>query len=326
MGQQGEETPISDGAALDAPRASDELYQAFVNEPTPVGIDPSDGLPRHQVPHSIRLALAPALDPATFVCAGEHGDFVLRNSWGDTLATFATTEAVRAPGGFWRVPTRLAYERMKDNLVIARARQLAEKHDPTAHMMFASEDPFLFMRAVFGNSMTAVLISIEWIQVEPARAQCAHYARQLTDFTDDPDFKMITRLCTARRTDEGEFLSLRDGRMYACELREPRHALSEQLLDDFDTTAIAMGRATAAKETETFDVDAALKKMMGADGADPDLLKMAVDVDAELRSMASAAAAELGLNLVDAEDGVERMQSLGVLGVAMGGKIDVDDD
>ncbi len=97
--------------------------------------------------------------------------------------------------------------------------------------------------------------------VEPIRPQCQHYVRQLVDFPDDPDFKAYIRLCSARRTDSGEFLSVRDMAVFACELREPRDPVSEQIMDAFDQSLLAAARQAA----EIFDVDAALTQEGAAD-------------------------------------------------------------
>lgn len=92
--------------------------------------------------------------------------------------------------------------------------------------------------------------------VEPMRPQCSHYARQLIDHPGDPDHKQIVRLCTARRVDYGDFLSLTDDRMHACELREPRYVTADKTLDDIDGEKIAL--AEQAAEENVWDIDAAL--------------------------------------------------------------------
>ena len=97
--------------------------------------------------------------------------------------------------------------------------------------------------------------------VQPRRQACKHYVRQMTDFAANKDRKFIARFCTALRDESGEFLSLRDGLMYACDLRDPRERTSERLLDDFDAQKIAEGRERTSEANETeFDVDAALRE------------------------------------------------------------------
>jgi hypothetical protein len=99
----------------------------------------------------------------------------------------------------------------------------------------------------------------EWLEVEPVRPQCHHYARQLTPFPDDPEYSNAVRLCTARRTDEGEFLSLGNTQVLACELREPPYGNEQEKIDVFDAKIIADVRAKkAAQPVDDFDVTAAL--------------------------------------------------------------------
>lgn len=103
------------------------------------------------------------------------------------------------------------------------------------------------------------------VAVEPVRPACRHYARQMTDVQDDSDFRFIARLCTLRKTDDGEYLSLRDSQVFACELRAPRdYEGSTRTLDLFDDTQIAANRKKKQEAEEApFDVDEAL----GEDGA-----------------------------------------------------------
>lgn len=101
-----------------------------------------------------------------------------------------------------------------------------------------------------------------WIEVEPVRPACRHYARQLTDVQDDPDFRFVARLCTLRKDSEGEYMSLRDSQVFACELREPvDYQGSVRKLDEFDEEQIERNRRKKAEQQEApFDVDAELAK------------------------------------------------------------------
>lgn len=92
------------------------------------------------------------------------------------------------------------------------------------------------------------------VAVEPVRPACKYYARQHVDFPDDPDFRANLRLCTARRSDAGEFLSLRDMSVFACSLRDPRDPVSEALLDARDDELLTL----AKKREDKFDLDQAL--------------------------------------------------------------------
>ncbi len=94
------------------------------------------------------------------------------------------------------------------------------------------------------------------IDVEPVRPQCAFYMRQMTDISTDRERRFIQRACLAQRSETGEYVSLRDGALYACSLRSPRHLESEALLDAFDAGKIA--EEQKKQEMASFDVDAAL--------------------------------------------------------------------
>jgi hypothetical protein len=87
----------------------------------------------------------------------------------------------------------------------------------------------------------------------------------MTDFQDDDEHVFVARLCTARRDDGGEFLSLRDAQVFACDLREPREATGAHRMDTFDASKIELGRKR--REEEGFDVDQALKDMTDVDDA-----------------------------------------------------------
>jgi len=79
-------------------------------------------------------------------------------------------------------------------------------------------------------------------EVFPIRPQCRHYVRQLAPFHMNAAHKMQYRLCAARRTTEGTFMTVRDSGMYACDMREPRDAESVKQLDEFDTLKIKQGK------------------------------------------------------------------------------------
>jgi hypothetical protein len=78
--------------------------------------------------------------------------------------------------------------------------------------------------------------------VEPIRPPCKHYARQLTQFSANPENQKMLRLCTARRDTAGAFMAVDDLAMWACDLREPRHVQSESLMTAFDDKKIKQGK------------------------------------------------------------------------------------
>ena len=79
--------------------------------------------------------------------------------------------------------------------------------------------------------------------VEPVRPRCQHYVRQMSMADYNPELKSHLRLCAARRTTEGTFMTLRDSAMWACSMREPRDLITEaSLLDKFDKEKILQGK------------------------------------------------------------------------------------
>lgn len=106
-------------------------------------------------------------------------------------------------------------------------------------------------------AMKSLLFGVSYVEVEPLRPVCKHYARQLTDVQDDPDFRFVARLCTLRRAEDGEYLSLRDSQVLACELRSPPDPESAAQLDTSDAERVARARAKQ-DQSAVFDVDAAL--------------------------------------------------------------------
>jgi hypothetical protein len=79
-------------------------------------------------------------------------------------------------------------------------------------------------------------------EVEPIRPPCTHYVRQASQLENNPAHKAFYRLCAARRTTEGAFMSVGNRGMYACDMRTPRDGVSQKILDDFDTQKIQQGK------------------------------------------------------------------------------------
>jgi hypothetical protein len=103
-------------------------------------------------------------------------------------------------------------------------------------------------------------------RIEPIRLGCQHYARQMIDMPDNPRHRMMIRLCTAQRTETGEYVSLRDAQMFGCELRSPRDAESEAVLDEFDAKLLTLA---ANRDQKPFDVHQALEKERSAGLEEP---------------------------------------------------------
>jgi hypothetical protein len=86
------------------------------------------------------------------------------------------------------------------------------------------------------------LLSDPSIHVVPKRLPCVHYVRQMVQFEHNPEVKMISRLCSARRDRQGAFMSVRDRAVWACDMRNPPDPESTKLLDDFDNKKLKEGR------------------------------------------------------------------------------------
>ncbi len=94
-----------------------------------------------------------------------------------------------------------------------------------------------------GNGKYYVQRQKDRMEVQPLRPRCQHYVRQVSMFDFNADSKVHLRLCAARRTTEGTFMSIRDAAMWACSMREPRDLLTEQeRLDKFDAEKIKQGK------------------------------------------------------------------------------------
>ena len=79
-------------------------------------------------------------------------------------------------------------------------------------------------------------------EVVPLRPACKHYVRQMGQGGDNPNMKVHYRLCAARRTTEGAFMTVRDTGLWACSMREPRDVASEERrLEKFDEMKIQQG-------------------------------------------------------------------------------------
>lgn len=201
-------------------RLGNEIYKHPVNPQTAVGTDPADGLPRMTTSLTMEDSVAPPLEPETFVCMGDESVFVVRDLWDEVRLEFQPEE-VRRSG---------------DEHFVARASITGEA---------------LNVLSVLENELKEIgalsRFQSPWLKVEPLRPQCAHYRRVLTDFESSDTAKQMERVCTAQRTEGGEYISLANTRVYACEHRSPRDFVSEDRLRKFDETAINRAKKTSTE-------------------------------------------------------------------------------
>ncbi len=97
-----------------------------------------------------------------------------------------------------------------------------------------------------------------WFRGEPLRPQCEHYKRVMLDFEGSDKNTLVERVCTAQKTEGGEYIALGNTRVYACEHRTPRDFVSEERLRRFDADRVREGK----KATEFYDGEAALEAML----------------------------------------------------------------
>jgi len=205
------------------PRLGNDIFQ-HPHLPKVHPVDPADGMPRPASTFSMEDALAPALTIETMVCMEDASQYVVLDFWGKPLLTFDAARVKIARGALALV------EPTGEELVIVRN---CAKHAETS------------------------IDSETWVQVQPLREQCSHYRRVMLDFEGGDQAKHVERSCAAQRTEGGEYVSLADTRVYACEHRYPRDFVSEERLRKFDGARLA----EAKKSDEEYDVGAALAAM-----------------------------------------------------------------
>jgi hypothetical protein len=220
----------------------DEVYDAYQPGPALRSMGP-DGLV--QTIDTTSESDIPALSTESLVCMGDYSKFVVRTHWGDIVATFEPLEVERAPDGRWRIKLERAMALSK--LVIAQRRkvlgQLLKTIDaPTVNANVSdASDLQVFLGMMQAPGSPDRVMDAFWLPVEPIRPQCRHYVRQKGTFHLNAAHKKYYRLCAARRTTEGTFMTVSDSGMYACDMREPYDVASAALIDDFDQLKIAQG-------------------------------------------------------------------------------------
>jgi hypothetical protein len=188
----------------------------------------------------------PPLSTKTLVCMGDYSKFVLRNRFWVVVASFDPSEVTRQPNGKWTVPLALAIERTKLTLERERERMAkleVKRHGPLNPFVGAAKEQS--EHQMLANAITEgphpVLVDPEHVAVEPIRPPCKHYVRQRTSWHMNPEHQFYARLCSARRTTEGTFMTVRDTGMWACDMRDPYDAESIKDLEAFDAMKIDQG-------------------------------------------------------------------------------------
>lgn len=189
---------------------SDEVHESFT--PSPMKrVTAADGMPA--VVDPVRNDDIPPLTLETLVCQGDYSSFVVRGKWGSVKASFGPDEVEQSENGCWRV--RL--DKLTD--------EVAELVRPPGY-----------------SDLAAYRRHAVYAEVEPRRRPCIHYGQQLTQFDLNPQKRKMLRVCMARTSTTGAYMSVDDIAMWACSIRSPRHAESEEQLRAFDDKKMEQGR------------------------------------------------------------------------------------
>lgn len=210
-------------ADVERPKLGNAVYKHPLR-PQMVVMDPSDNLPRPAVASSMTDTTAPPLSPETLICMGDESVFVIRDRWGDVIVRLAP-DLVRQECAYPR-PWLVAVAVLSDDDKSALIRKGIL---PSAEVGVAADNEIEMP---------------DFLQAEPLRAQCTYYRRVMTDFEGSAEHQQVERVCAAQRTEAGEFTSLSDTRVYACEHRLPRDFVSEERLRRFDEARIQEGKKT----------------------------------------------------------------------------------
>ena len=210
-GEQGgvdpEETVIEEsGDGEDDFHPFDEFHEDY--KPTRLQkVMGEDGLPTQNA--EVIDSDIPPLSPETLICMGDVSEFVIRSTShrGEIVYRFTPDEVKQAPDGKYYV-----------------------KEGVTKTV------PHIF------EKRSEERITMDGSVAEPIRPPCKHYVRQLGQGGDNPNMRVVYRLCAARRTTEGAFMTVGNTGVWACTMREPRHLDSEhRYLDLFDEKKIREG-------------------------------------------------------------------------------------
>jgi len=145
----------------------------------------------------------PVLSKETLVCMEDASKFVLRDQWGRITKEYEPSQVTRQPNGKWTVEAPPQSDALRDAVAIMTGQNLME--------------------------------------VEPIRPQCRHYVRQKGSYHLNQKHFKVYRLCSARRTTEGTFMTVSDTGVWACDMRDPYDVVTGAHLEGFDRMKIEQG-------------------------------------------------------------------------------------
>lgn len=234
-----------DFSKFTAPHPSEELHQG-VPVPVTFGMG-GDGMP---VPAAQpALDIPSALSEDTLVCMADTRSFVLRASCGSVYVSFEPSVVKRSASGAY-------YVEMSTMMAAVNAaypdRELGGgSRENFTSLPWGLQCGFQLMRG--GSEVTVAT-------VEPVRPECIHYLRLQSDISADRERRFLVRSCMKQQSESGEYTSVGDAVIAACNVRYPRHLESEAILDEFDRKQIEAGRKK--QDLGSFDIE----KELAAEG------------------------------------------------------------
>lgn len=186
--------------------AEDEFHDSFPVEPIQMGMHPDDGMPV-PVDGNLQDSFAVPFTYETQLCVEDAREYVELY-----LEEIANNASEFDNHGRYSL------------VGVERKRR---------HFSFAE----LSMPPRFGYHV--VSDGARWLAVRPKRPKCKHLKRQVLNSRlgiPEGEFghQEVFRLCTARRSNGGAFMSLRDQGIYQCDLRDPPCPETTQKQDERD--------------------------------------------------------------------------------------------
>jgi hypothetical protein len=214
----------------------EELHESFPVEPIPTVLG-ADGMPAFIEPDPSDTQAIP-FTWETQLCIGDDREYV--EIFGQEL-----------PGRGW-VPLADDADEFDDGDLVDdddRLMWLSPDGDPIAIDFLSrySPDGTERVRRTFKPEEVEHLWGVAlvrgapgcWLPVRPRREPCKHYCRQV--FSNDsqkdpalPGHQIVFRVCKARRSNGGAYMSLSNEAVYACDFRDPHDEVSTGLQDKKD--------------------------------------------------------------------------------------------
>lgn len=233
-----------DAAQVDQPEPSEDAETEFepfdeIDEEFRPGPDVHvmgvDGLP--VTVDKTQASDIPRLSTKTLVCMGDFSKFVVRDQWGMVKFIVDASTVQRMPNGAWTVSGAALLELFRDSLI-----EFRKSKDISTDGPYGSSDEVVLERFLHWSYGDNFPIEDGMVVVEPLRPPCRHYVRQRTSFALNAQHQSQLRLCSARRTTEGTFMTVRDTGIWACDMREPFDLETVAELDAFDKMKIEQGK------------------------------------------------------------------------------------